>query len=52
LPLKILVVLLALGLVTSTVLGITIALNNSAMRKWSLLALVAGTALPLGLLYM
>lgn len=50
LPLKIFVVLLALGLTTSTLLGITIALTNRAMRRTSIVMLVAGTALPLALL--
>ncbi|MEO7689452.1 MAG: hypothetical protein ABIS51_09205 [Sphingomonas sp.] len=50
LPLKIFVVLLALGLITSTLLGITIALNNRAMRRASIVMLIAGTVLPLLLL--
>jgi len=50
LPLKIFVTLLALGLITSTLLGITIALNNRAMRTTSIVMLIAGTLLPLLLL--
>jgi hypothetical protein len=50
LPLKIFVVLLALGLITSTLLGITIALTNRAMRRTSIVMLIAGTVLPLLLL--
>jgi hypothetical protein len=51
LPLKIFVVILALGLITSTLLGITIALNNRAMRRTSIVMLIAGTVLPLLLLF-
>lgn len=50
LPLKIFVVILALGLITSTLLGITIALTNRAMRRTSIVMLIAGTVLPLLLL--
>ena len=50
LPLKIFVVLLALGLTISTLLGVTIALTNRAMRQISIGLLVAGTVLPLLLL--
>jgi len=50
LPLKIFVVILALGLITSTLLGVTIALTNRAMRRTSIVMLVAGTVLPLLLL--
>ncbi|MEP7008260.1 MAG: hypothetical protein ABI810_19935 [Sphingomonas bacterium] len=50
LPLKIFVVLLSLGLITSTLLGITIALTNRAMRRTSIAMLIAGTVLPLVLL--
>lgn len=50
LPLKIFVLLLALGLITSTLLGLTIALTNRAMQRTSILLLVAGTVLPLLLL--
>ena len=51
LPLKIFVVLMALGLITSTLLGVTIALNNRAMRRVSTVLLVAGTILPLVLFW-
>ena len=50
LPLKIFVLLLAVGLIISTSLGITIALTNRAMRRTSILLLAAGTVLPLLLL--
>jgi hypothetical protein len=50
LPLKIFVVLLSIGLMLSTLLGITIALNNRATRRTSIVMLVAGTVLPLLLL--
>lgn len=49
-PLKIFVLLLAIGLITSTLLGLTIALTNRAMRRTSILLLAAGTVLPLLLL--
>jgi len=51
LPLKIFVVLMALGLITSTLLGLTIALNNRAMRRVSIVMLAIGTALPLVLFW-
>ena len=50
LPLKIFVVILALGLITSTLLGLTIALTNRATRRVSVMLAVAGTVLPLLLL--
>ncbi|GAA0335161.1 hypothetical protein GCM10009087_51890 [Sphingomonas oligophenolica] len=50
LPLKIFVVLLALGLTLSTALGLTIALTNRATRRMSILLVIAGTVLPLLLL--
>jgi len=50
LPLKIFVVLLSIGLMLSTLLGITIALNSRATRRISIVMLVAGTVLPLLLL--
>ncbi len=50
LPLKIFVLLLSLGLITSTLLGITIALANRATRPVSIALLAAGTVLPLLLL--
>ncbi len=46
-PLKAFVLLLALGLMTSTVIGILIALQNAAMRRNSWIALGAGVAVPL-----
>ena len=49
-PLKIFVVLLSLGLIASTLLGLTIALTNSATRRISIVLVVAGTVLPLLLL--
>jgi hypothetical protein len=51
LPLKIFVVLMALGLITSTLLGVTIALNNRSMRRVSIIMLVIGTVLPLTLFW-
>lgn len=44
--LKIFVVLVAVGLMFSTILGVIIALNNSATRRASVTLLVAGTILP------
>jgi hypothetical protein len=52
LPLQILVTLLAIGLIVSTLLGITIALNARATRRISLLLLAAGSLVPLALLYL
>jgi hypothetical protein len=46
LPLKIFVTLMSAGLLLSTLLGITIALNNRATRRSSLALLTAGTVLP------
>lgn len=51
LPLKIFVVLMGLGLFVSTLLGVIIALNNRAMRRTSIVLLVAGTVLPLVLFW-
>ncbi|CAN5240418.1 hypothetical protein BH10PSE14_BH10PSE14_31160 [soil metagenome] len=51
LPLKIFVVLMAVGLIVSTLLGVTIALNNRATRRVSILMLVAGAVLPIVLLW-
>ena len=50
LPLKIFVTGLSIGLILSTLLGITIALNNRATRRTSLMLLAAGTVVPLLLL--
>ncbi len=49
-PLKVFVGLMGIGLIISTLLGVFIALNNRAMRRVSIVMLVAGTALPLLLL--
>ncbi|MEG3143993.1 hypothetical protein U1839_04945 [Sphingomonas sp. RT2P30] len=51
LPLKIFVVLMAIGLIVSTLLGVTIALNNRATRRVSILMLIAGAVLPCVLLW-
>jgi len=51
LPLQIFVVLLSIGLLISTVLGIVIALNNRKMRRATITLLIAGTVLPAALLY-
>lgn len=50
LPLKIFVTALAIGLILSTLLGITIALTNPLTRRVSLILLAAGTVVPLLLL--
>jgi len=50
LPLKIFVVLLSIGLIVSTILGMIIALNNRAMRRTSILLLLGGSAIPVLLL--
>jgi hypothetical protein len=47
LPLKIFVVLMGLGLLVSTLIGVTIALNNRATRRTSIIMLVIGAVLPL-----
>ena len=52
LPLKIFVALLSAGLFLSTLLGVAIALNSRAARRNSIIALVAGTILPLVLLFL
>jgi hypothetical protein len=51
LPLKAFVLLLALGLITSSGLGVTIALNNSLTRFTSVMLLFAGTVVPLILIF-
>lgn len=51
LPLKIFVTLLSAGLFLSTLLGVVIALNRPSARRASVAALVAGTILPLLLLF-
>jgi len=50
LPLKIFVTGLSIGLILSTLLGITIALNNPLTRRISLILLASGTIVPLLLL--
>lgn len=50
-PLKIFVLLLALGLMTSTVIGILIALNSAVSRRNSWIAMGAGVVVPLLLLF-
>ncbi|WP_404711894.1 hypothetical protein [Sphingomonas sp. MMS24-J13] len=50
-PLKAFVLLLALGLITSSALGAVIALNSPATRRMSLVLLALGTVLPVLLLY-
>jgi hypothetical protein len=52
LPLKIFVLLMALGLITSTLLGLTIALNNRATRRSTIALLIAGAVLPCVLLWL
>ena len=49
-PLKIFVTGLSIGLILSTLLGITIALNNRATRRASLILLATGTVMPILLL--
>lgn len=51
LSLKILVAVMSGGLILSTILGVTIALNNPSTRGLSVLLLAAGTAMPLVLLW-
>ena len=52
LPSKIFAVLLSIALSLSTLLGVTIALNNRATRRISILLLVVGTVVPLAFLYL
>jgi hypothetical protein len=52
LPLKIFVLLMALGLITSTLLGVTIALNNRATRRSTITLLIMGTIVPCVLLWL
>ena len=49
-PMKAFVVLLSLGLITSSLLGVTIALTNRAFRKNGIIALALGTLVPITLL--
>lgn len=51
LPLKIFVLLLSIGLMASTTLGIWIALKMRAMRRLTLLLLAAGVVVPIVLLF-
>lgn len=46
-PLKIFVGFMSIGLIFSTILGITIALNNRLTRRTSQIMLGAGTVLPI-----
>ena len=50
LPLQVFVVLMAIGLILSSALGMVIALTNRAARRSSLLIMAAGAVLPLILL--
>jgi len=50
-PLKVFVLLLALGLMTSTVIGILIALSSAASRRNTWIALGAGAVVPFLLLF-
>jgi hypothetical protein len=50
LPMKIFATLMAIGLMLSALLGVTIALNNRATRRVSIAMLAAGALLPLALL--
>jgi uncharacterized iron-regulated membrane protein len=50
-PLKIFTVLVALGLIMTSVIGIIVALTNVVMRRASTIALAAGTALPILFLF-
>jgi hypothetical protein len=51
-PLKIFVVLMAIGLTVSSLLGATIALTNPATRRVSIMLLAAGAVLPCVLLWL
>jgi hypothetical protein len=51
LPLKIFVVLLAIALAISTIIGIVIALANRAMRRVSIVLLMLGAVVPIVLLW-
>lgn len=52
LPLKIFVVLLAMALAVSTIIGVVIGLANRAMRRASIVLLVLGTVIPPVLLWL
>lgn len=47
LPLQVFTVVMSLGLVFSSLLGIVIALNNRHMRRGSIVMLIAGSILPI-----
>ena len=49
-PLKIFALLVAVGLFTTTLIGLTIALGTRAMRRQSLIALGLGVVVPIVLL--
>lgn len=51
-PLKIFVVLMAVALLGSTLVGLTIALANRHTRKKYLIALTAGAIVPIALLWL
>ena len=50
-PMKAFVVLLSLGLIASSLLGVTIALTNRTLRKYNVIALALGTLVPVALLF-
>jgi hypothetical protein len=52
LPLKIFVVLMAIGLLLSTLIGLTVALANARTRRTYLVIMAAGAVLPCVLLYL
>lgn len=52
LPMQVFVALMSIGLIISSMLGATIALNNRTTRRVSVLVLVIGTILPLLLMWM
>ncbi|HEY2034741.1 MAG TPA: hypothetical protein VGH02_13745 [Rhizomicrobium sp.] len=52
LPLKIFVLSMAIGLITSALLGITIALRNKSERRISLILLTLGVLMPISLLFL
>lgn len=51
-PMKVFVLLLALGLTISSLLGATIALTNRAVRRPAIVALAVGIVVPLALLFL
>lgn len=52
LPLKVFTVLMSLGLATTTLLGVSIALQNKREKRLTWILLAAGTLLPVALLYL